>query len=112
MRNPPVGPGTGQKRKLTRFKKDPHVWGLLCGVATATAVLVYAAYRQWPHAVVLQPSVILGVLIAFVVGYGLAGVCAYLLVQTLRREQRARELARIEAAMARKASAERKAAEE
>jgi len=89
------------------------VWGLLCGAATATAVLAYAAYRQWPDPVLVQPAVILGVLIAFVAGYGVAGVCAYLLAALVRKEQRARNLARLKAEAAQKNdAAERKAAQE
>jgi len=54
------------------------------------AVFGYAMYEQWPHAVVRQPAVVVGALIAFVVGYGVAGVCAYLLIGVLRRELEAR----------------------
>lgn len=76
----------GRKPGRPTLKKDPQLWGLLVGSLAATGSYSYAVWSAWPHVVFYQPSVILGVLLTFVLSYALAGVCAYLLIDLVKRE--------------------------
>lgn len=79
------------KRGHRRFSRDPNVWGLITGSVVATAAYCLAVYLQWPYPVLVQPAVLVGVFLTFVIGYGLGGVCAALLVSVFDRELPARE---------------------
>lgn len=82
----PRAPHTARKPGRPKLKRDPQVWGLLTGSIAATGVYSYSVWSAWPHVVLFQPGVIIGVLLTFVISYALAGVCAYLLIDLVKRE--------------------------
>lgn len=79
-------PYTARKPGRPKLKRDPQLWGLLIGSIAATGVYSYSVWNAWPHVVLFQPGVIIGVLLTFVISYALAGVCAYLLIDLVKRE--------------------------
>ena len=81
-----AGPYSKKKPGKPRLSRDPHRWGLVAACLTATGVFSYATWQAWPQSVFYQPKVLIGVMVVFVISYGLAGVSTFLLAEMLQRD--------------------------
>lgn len=72
------------RTRRPRLRKDPMAWAMLSGMGAAVAVLVAALARQYWGAMAAPPSLLLWVLIAFVLSYGVGGCFAFFVISVAK----------------------------